>query len=117
MASFMRRKNKKGEDRITAVVRIKGSPRYSATFRSLKVARDWSQRLEVAIKEGRHFKENESERHTLKDLANRFISGLEDNQFKSLHEYRIIMRWWANHIGHLNSLKLHQPLSRSTRGF
>ena len=38
VASFMRRKNKRGEDRITAVVRIKGSPRYSATFRSLKVA-------------------------------------------------------------------------------
>ncbi len=97
----MRRKNKRGEDRITAVVRIKGSPRYSATFRSLKVARDWSQRLEVAIKEGRHFKEKESERHTLKDLADRFISELEDNQFKSLRDYRIIMRWWANHIGHL----------------
>ena len=26
VASFMRRKNKRGEDRITAVVRIKGSP-------------------------------------------------------------------------------------------
>ena len=48
----MRRKNKKGEDRITAVIRIKGSPRYSATFRSLMAARDWSQRLEVSIRRG-----------------------------------------------------------------
>ena len=112
----MRRKNKRGEDRITAVVRIKGSPRYSATFRSLKVARDWSQRLEVAIKEGRHFKENESERHTLKDLADRFISELEDNQFKSLHEYRIIMRWWANHIGHLKLSEVTPALISEHKG-
>ena len=89
----MRRKNKRGEDRITAVVRIKGFPRYSATFRSLKAARDWSQRLEVSISEGLHFKENESERHTLKDLAERFISELEDNQIRSFREYIIIMRW------------------------
>ena len=53
----MRRKNKRGEDQITAVVRIKGAPRYSATFRSLKAARDWSQKLEVSIREVHHFKE------------------------------------------------------------
>ena len=112
----MRRKNKKGEDRITAVVRIKGSPRYSATFRSLKVAKDWSQRLEVSIREGRHFKENESERHTLKDLADRFISELEDNQFRSLREYRIIMRWWANHIGHLKLSEVTPALISEYKG-
>ena len=112
----MRRKNKRGEDRITAVVRIKGFPRYSATFRSLKAARDWSQRLEVAIKEGRHFKENESERHTLKDLADRFISELEDNQFKSLREYRIVMRWWANHIGHLKLSEVTPALISEHKG-
>ena len=112
----MRRKNKRGEDRITAVVRIKGSPRYSATFRSLKVAKDWSQRLEVSIREGRHFKENESERHTLKDLADRFISELEVNQFRSLSEYRIIMRWWANHIGHLKLSEVTPALISEYKG-
>ena len=88
MASFMRRKNKKGEDRITAVVRIKGSPRYSATFRSLKVAKDWSQRLEVSIREGRYFKENKSERHTLKDLADRFISEFKGFLIRETTHYK-----------------------------
>jgi len=60
-ATFMKRKNKRGEDRITAVVRVKGASRYTATFRNLTMTKEWSQRFETSIKDGRHFKENESE--------------------------------------------------------
>ena len=99
MATFMKRRNKNGEDRITVVVRVKGYPRQTATFRNMTLARDWAQRTEAAIKDGRHFKDKESKKHTLKELADRFLEELEDSQFKSLPEYKRIFVWWVNKLG------------------
>ena len=99
MATFMKRRNKNGEDRITVVVRVKGYPRQTATFRNMTLARDWAQRTEAAIKDGRHFKDKESKKHTLKELADRFLEELEDSQFKSLPEYNLIFVWWVNKLG------------------
>ena len=99
MATFMKRRSKNGEDRITVVVRVKGYHRQTATFRNMTLARDWAQRTEAAIKDGRHFKDKESKKHTLKELADRFLEELEDIQFKSLPEYKRIFVWWVNKLG------------------
>ena len=73
MATFMRRSDKNGNDRITVVVRVKSYPRQTATFRNMTLAKDWAQRTEAAIKDGRHFKDKESKKHTLKELVDRFV--------------------------------------------
>ena len=99
MATFMKRSDKNGNDRITVIVRVKGYPRQSATFRNMTLAKDWAQRTEAAIKDGRHFKDKESKKHTLKELADRFVEELKDNQFKSLPEYKRILVWWVDKLG------------------
>ena len=99
MATFMKRSDKNGNDRITVIVRVKGYPRQSATFRNMTLAKDWALRTEAAIKDGRHFKDKESKKHTLKELADRFVEELKDNQFKSLPEYKRILVWWVDKLG------------------
>jgi integrase len=52
------------------MIRLKGYPAESATFDRLTDAREWANKTETAMKEGRHF--GTSKRHTLADLLDRY---------------------------------------------
>ena len=68
MATFVRRKDSKGKDRITAMVRLQGLPRKTATFENMTKAKKWAQQTEVSLRDGRFFKESESNKHTVNEL-------------------------------------------------
>ncbi len=54
-------------------VRIKGFPPQSAAFERLTDARRWAQQTEAAIREGRHFKTNEANKHSVAQLVDRYV--------------------------------------------
>ena len=73
MATFVRRKDSKCKNRITAMVRLRGLPRKTATFENMTKAKKWAQQMEVNLRDGRFFKKSESIKHTVNELVERFI--------------------------------------------
>jgi len=57
-----------------AEVRLKGAPAERGSFRTKTLAKEWIQRQESAIRDGRHFRTTEAKKHTVKELIECFIS-------------------------------------------
>ena len=106
MATFVRRKDSKGKDRITAMVRLQGLPRKTATFENMTKAKKWAQQMEVNLRDGRFFKKSESIKHTVNELVERFIEEMEIRSFKSINNYTQMLRWWSQELGHLKLSEL-----------
>ena len=106
MATFVRRKDSKGKDRITAMVRLQGLPRKTATFENMTKAKKWAQQMEVNLRDGRFLKESESIKHTVNELVERFIEEMEIRSFKSINNYTQMLRWWSQELGHLKLSEL-----------
>ena len=77
MATFDRRLDKDGKYVYRARVRRKGYAPQVATFHKLSDTRKWAQVTEVATLEGRHFKTSEANSHTLAELIDRYIIGVQ----------------------------------------
>ena len=75
---YKRVSEKTGRISYRAQVRVKGYPSQSKTFERLTDAKEWSKRTEAAIKERRHFKTAEAEKHTLSELIQRYLLRLEN---------------------------------------
>ena len=73
MASFMERKTRDNKIRYTAIVRIKGYPKQSATFSRKTDAKLWAQQIESSIRDGKYFSQAEAKKHTLDDLVDRYV--------------------------------------------
>ncbi len=99
MATIQTRRGKNGTT-YRALVRIKGSPPQSRSFRRKTDAKSWAKRTEAAVLEGRHLPSSESYRRTVGELAERFISemiplrasGTRRNLTRQAH-------WWADRLG------------------
>ena len=73
MANIGKRTGAKGTT-YRVLIRRKGFPAESATFRRLSDARAWATKIEGAMEEGRYFPERISRSKTLKDLALRYTN-------------------------------------------
>jgi len=73
MASIETRTTSDGDTRYRALVRMKGHPPQSATFRLKSQADRWVQDTESAIREGRYFKTAEAKKHTLEELIDYYF--------------------------------------------
>ena len=93
MATFIKRKESKGKDPITAMVRLQGLPTKTATFENMTKAKKWDQQKEVNLRDGHFFKESESIKHTVNELVERFIEDMEIRSFKSINNYTQMLRW------------------------
>ena len=82
MASYMERKTKDGQVTNTALVRVKGYPRQTATFSRKTDAKLWAQQTESSIRSGKYFSQAEAKKHTFAELADRYI--------KTMLVYRLI---------------------------
>ena len=80
MASFMERKTRDNKIRYTAIVRIKGYPKQSATFSRKTDAKLWAQQIESSIRDGKYFSQAEAKKHTFADLAERYIKTVLENK-------------------------------------
>ena len=100
MASFMERKTRDNKIRYTAIVRIKGYPKQSATFSRKTDAKLWAQQIESSIRDGKYFSQAEAKKHTFADLAERYIKTVLGN--KSLRVqiiYADQLRKWCSMYG------------------
>lgn len=74
MANITERTTKSGETRYKVVIRKRGTPTQTATFKRKTDAVKWAKQTEAAIEEGRAFRSVEAKRRTLADLIERYIS-------------------------------------------
>lgn len=99
MANIQQRVAKDGRISYRVQVRLKGYPVQTATFARKTDAKDWAQRTEAAIREGRHLPPNEAKRHTLGDLVDRYIEHLERKRPQAVKKHRQMLGWWKEEIG------------------
>jgi len=76
MAHIDERKTDDGKIHYRALVRLKGFPTRSATFKRKTDAKLWAQQTEAAMRDGRHFKTAEAKKHTVSDLVDRYIDNI-----------------------------------------
>lgn len=102
MATIQTRKTRDGKAHYRVIVRLKGHPAQSATFRRKTDAKRWAQDTEVAIREGRYFKTTEARRRTLEELIDRYIAEVLPASRKREADRRHLasqLRWWSRHLG------------------
>ena len=86
MATISKESGKRGN---TYKVRIRkpNNPTVTKTFSSKNLAEKWARKTELAIEEGTYFDQDESRKHTVKDLVERYIK--EDLQKLSESDWRV----------------------------
>jgi hypothetical protein len=75
MATIDTRKSNDGQITYRVRVRIKGHATQTATFSKLADARKWAHITEGAVLQDKHFPGNESKKHTMSEVIDRYVSG------------------------------------------
>lgn len=99
MAYVQERKSSNGRIRYRVQIRLKGHPVQSATFERKTDARRWVQQIELAIREGRHFKTSEAKRHTVAELIDRYIKTVLPRKERSFNLQLAQLVWWREQLG------------------
>jgi hypothetical protein len=99
MATFETRVRRDGKTSIRARIRLKGARMISASFTRLTDTRRWAQQTEVAIQEGRYFKDAAAKRHTL--AIDRYTVEVMPRKPRSASIQAPQLAWWRKEIGHL----------------
>jgi integrase len=88
-----------GKRHFQVKVRLKGHPTQSKTFARLTDAKRWKTQTEAAIRERRHFKTVEAEKHRVRDLCERYVRDVLPTKPKSRPKQTQQLNWWATEIG------------------
>lgn len=80
------------------LIRMKGCPPQSATFKRITDAKKWAQDTESAIRDGRYFKTAESKRHSVADMIDKYIKGNLTGK-KSADDTQRHLLYWKSQIG------------------
>ena len=99
MASIEKRVSKDGDISYRVAIRIKGTPKQTATFSSLTRAKDWAQRTEVKIRDGKYLSEIESKKHTLSEVVQRYKEYIKLQQKTVRKDWIQQLDWWDTQIG------------------
>jgi integrase len=93
------RRNIDGTMSYRVQVRLKGFPAQRATFERRTDAKRWKTQTEAALRDGRYFPAKEAQRHTVKELADRYLEIVERKKPYALRKQRAIMEWWKEKLG------------------
>src|SRR2546428_7803400 len=100
MATIDKRLSWDGKTVYRARVRLKGHPPQVAQFPKLADARRWGEQTEAAIREGRYFPKVEAQRHTVKELIERYQHEVLPHKRRStIPTQRLQLPWWQQEIG------------------
>ena len=99
MASIEKRVSKTGIPSYRVLIRLKGCPTQTATFKRITEAKRWEQQTEAAIKEGRHFKTTEGKKHTLAELIDRYSKEVLPTKPKQANHQTQQLGWWKSKLG------------------
>ena len=101
MGTIRELSRKDGTKSYHAEIRLKGHPTERASFRTLTKAKQWIQKIESDIRDGRHFRTVEAKRHTVGDMINRFISQWLPKYPQRQQKQTALLSWWSQFCGHL----------------
>jgi len=100
MASIEERTTQDGKKHYRVLVRLKGYPPESATFKRLTDAKAWGSKIENDIREGRYFKYAEAKRHTVAEMIDRYASDVLPRKSEGFrYERTYQLDYWKNEIG------------------
>jgi integrase len=99
MANILERINKKGEKTYQVRIRIKGRPTVVKTFNRKTDAKEWAKNTETDIKRGLYFKMQESSKHTLAELIDRYIEFELPQRKSDKSKFEMQLNWWKDKIG------------------
>jgi hypothetical protein len=81
-------------------VRRRGQPTQTASFSTLKAARQWAPMIEGDIIAGRHFP-NKKPKHTLNELLDRYVQEIMPRKrLETQHSHRPVVTFWQQKLGH-----------------
>lgn len=101
MATFETRIQRDGKTSFRAKIRPKGARTISASFNRVTDARKWAQHTEVAIQQGRYFKDAVAKQHTLADALDRYAREVLPRKPRTAPFQARQLAWWRKEIGHL----------------
>lgn len=96
MGFIRQRKNKAGNIRYQAEIRLKGHPMLTAVFDRKTDAKAWIQKVEADIRCGRQQLYSEAKKHTFKEAAEKYLQEHNASQAKRGH-----LEWWVEELGPL----------------
>ncbi len=99
MATIQRRMTDNGEPRYRVLVRLKGHPTRTATFRRKTDAKRWGAQTETAIRENRYFKTAEANRRTLAEMIDRYTEQVLHPQRSGYKKLVSLLTRWRNELG------------------
>jgi integrase len=111
MATIRLRKNKLGST-YQVQVRVRGQKPISATFDRRTDAKLWAEKTESDLRLGRHFTADESQKHSLGELIDRYKKDVF-RELRSTAVYERTLKWWDNEYGHLALSQVTTPLIKS----
>ena len=114
MATIVKRVNSDNEVSYQVKVRKLGHQPVSGTFKRLTDARDWANKIETEIRDGRYFKSSEAKKHTLNDLVDRYIRDVLHDK-KSAENQKQQLNWWKEQIGKILLVDVTPALISETR--
>ena len=99
MAQIIERTRKNGKKSFLVRIRMRGEPEATASFDRLSDARIWAQQIETEMRDGRYIKTAEAQKHTVRDLVERYIRDVLPRKVKVGRFYAIQLGWWKRQIG------------------
>ena len=109
MATINVHQAKDGTKTYRVRVRRKGEPTQTASFPSLKDARQWATMMEGEIIAGRHFPTSKP-KHTLSELLDRYVQAIMPRKtLETQRSHRAVVLFWRKKLGH----KLLQDITKA----
>ena len=116
MANIQTRTTADNRVMYTARIRIKGFPQQTATFSRLTDAKQWAQKTEARIREGMHFSQAETKKHTFADMEERYIKTVLTNKSAKIqYQYAQQLSKWSLLLGDLTLDKITPALIAEQR--
>ncbi len=99
MAVIQERTNADGQTKYRVLIRLRGCPPQSATFKRKTDAQKWAQDTESAIRDGRFFKTIEAKKHTFGEMVDRYIRQILPMKPKMESQQKSQLEWWKGKLG------------------
>lgn len=100
MASIRERIDSSGNKSYHVQVRLKGFPPQTQTFENKTIAKQWAQRVETELREGRYMPHAVAQRHTVKEMLETYRERvLIPLKPKRVRDQGPQLEWWIDKIG------------------
>jgi len=100
MATIQKRKQKDGTTAFHVRIRKRGCPLQCGTFSNISKAKEFIQRIEASMTEGRYLKTVEAKKHTLGELIDRYLRDVLPTKPGSIRAQTIQLNWWKDNLGY-----------------